>query len=106
MARMRIKVPETANQGEIIELKVLIQHPMESGYRRDSKGEAIPRNILSEFECVYGKRIIFTGEFGPGMAANPILTFHAKASESGTITFRWTEQTGKVFEDTKTIDVI
>ena len=106
MAHMRLKVPKTAKRGEIIELKVLIQHPMESGYRRNSQGEAIPRNILNLFECFYGQDIIMSGELGPGIAANPILTFHARATETAIIRFRWTEQTGKEFEETAQLNVI
>ena len=102
---IRIKAPKTARKGEVIELKALIQHKMESGYRRDEKGETIPRKILTEFVCLYDNEEIFRANFHPGVSANPILTFFTRATESGTLVFRWTEQTGEVFEDSTEIKV-
>lgn len=104
-APIRIAAPKTAKKGEVIELKALIQHDMESGYRRDEKGEAIKRNIITGFECIYNGAVIFSAEFLAGVAANPILTFYARAEKSGKFVFRWTEETGTVFEDSADITV-
>ena len=104
-APIRISAPKSANTGEIIELKALIKHAMESGYRRDEKGEPIPRNILTSFECQYNDEVIFSAEFHPGISANPILTFYTRATKTGTLLFRWTEQTGTVFEESAEISV-
>ncbi len=98
-APIRIAAPKTAQKGEIIELKALIQHDMESGYRFDERGKTIPRNILTKFECVYNDDIIFSANYYPGIAANPFLTFYTTATESGTLIFKWTEQTGQMFSD-------
>lgn len=105
MAQIRLKVPPKAKTGEIIELKAMIGHTMESGYRRDNRGEAIPRHILTKFECIYNDDIIFTADFGPGVAANPIVTFYTRATNSGTLKFRWTDQDGTIFEDGADITV-
>jgi len=102
---IRIKAPKSARKGEVIELKALIQHKMESGYRRDEKGETIPRNILTEFICLYNEVEVFRADFHPGVSANPILTFYTRAVESGTLIFRWIEQSGEVFEDSTEISV-
>lgn len=102
---IRIAAPKTAKTGEVIELKALIKHDMESGYRRDEKGEVIPRNILTTFECLYNGDIVFNAEFHPGVSANPILTFYTRATQTGTLLFRWTEQTGKIFEESAEISV-
>lgn len=96
---IRMSAPKTAAIDEVIELKSLIQHDMESGYRLDSRGEVIPRKILQKFECFYNDDIIFEAEFQRGVAANPFLTFYTKAVQSGIIKFRYTEETGTVFED-------
>jgi len=105
MTAIRIKVPKTAKAGAVIELKALIQHPMETGYRLDARGEVIPRNILTKFECLYDGETIFTADLHPGVAANPLITFHTVATESGTLTFRWTEQSGTVFSDSAEMTV-
>jgi len=102
---MRISAPKTATRGEVIELKTLIQHDMESGYRLDSRGEVVPRKILEKFECFYNGEIIFQADFQRGIAANPFLTFYTKATESGTLRFKYTEETGKTFEDSVEITV-
>ncbi|WP_371395716.1 thiosulfate oxidation carrier complex protein SoxZ [Fretibacter rubidus] len=105
MSQIRIKVPENAARDEIIEIKAMIAHAMESGYRRDNRGEAIPRNIITRFECEYDGQTVFRADFGPGVSANPILTFYLRARNSGPITFAWTEQGGEIFTDTRDIVV-
>ncbi len=105
MASIRLAVPDTANQGEVIEIKALIQHEMESGFRRGSRGEEIPRNIITSFECRYNHELVFSAEFHPAIAANPILTFHTIATESGTLAFTWQDQNGETWSEETTIDV-
>ena len=105
MTGIRLSVPKSAAKGEVIELKALLQHPMESGYRRDSRGGAIPRDIITKFECFYEGEKVFSAAYGPGIAANPFITFHTVATESGTLEFRWTDQDGKVWSETADIEV-
>ncbi len=99
MARIRLSVPKNAYKGEVITLKALIQHPMESGFRRDARGEAIARNIITKFECIYNDKIIFAADFFPAISANPFLKFHTIARATGIIRFQWTDQNGKVFSE-------
>lgn len=94
MSGIRIAAPKTATPGEVIELKALIQHPMESGFRRGSRGEEIPRNIIEKFECFYDDIVVFQADFFPSVSANPFLTFHLRATHSATLEFRWTDQHG------------
>jgi sulfur-oxidizing protein SoxZ len=96
MSTIRIAAPTQASKGEVIELKALIRHPMESGYRRDRYGEQIPRNILKRFECRYNDVLVFAADFFPAVAADPFLTFYTTATESGTLEFRWVDQHGEV----------
>jgi len=94
MLIIRIKAPKKATKGEIIELKAMIQHKMETGYRRDRYGRQIPRDILRRFECIYNDEVVFRAQFFPAVAANPILTFHTVATESGSLVFKWVDETG------------
>lgn len=96
MARIRISAPKTASPGEVIQIKTMIQHPMESGFRRDMRGERIPRDILEHFHCEYDGETVFKAEFFPAVAANPFLTFYTRATQSGQLTFTWTDQNGAV----------
>lgn len=102
---IRISAPETAAQGDIIELKAMIQHPMETGYRRDSKGDTIPRDIITQFRCTYDGNTIFEAEFFPGVAANPFLAFHARATHTAMLDFTWTDQHGESWSEQRLLTV-
>ena len=83
----------------------MIQHPMETGYRRGMRGEVIERDIITLFECRYDGEIFFEGEFHPGIAANPFLSFYLKATKTAELVFRWTDQTGQSWSETATLTV-
>ena len=90
----RLRVPKQANKGEVIEIKTLISHAMETGYRRTQLGAAIPRDIIRLFVCTYDGTEVFRAELHPAIAANPFIAFSTVAVESGTLTFRWTGDHG------------
>src|SRR5450759_323920 len=90
MARALINVPAAARRGEIIEIKALVSHEMETGFRRTQLGILIPRDIITQFVCTYNGAEIFRAEFYPAIAANPFIAFSTIATESGTIAFKWT----------------
>jgi sulfur-oxidizing protein SoxZ len=94
MARALVHVPPTAKQGEIIEIKTLISHVMETGYRTGVTGAPIPRDILDDFVCTYNGEEVFRAKLFPAVAANPYISFFTVATESGTLTFAWTDQHG------------
>ena len=94
MARALINVPAKAKRGDVIEIKTLISHNMETGFRPDNTGKLLPRDIISEFICKYNGEEIFRAELFPAIAANPFLTFSTIATESGTLTFEWTGDNG------------
>ena len=94
MASALINVPARARRGEIIEIKTLVSHPMETGYRRDNLGGAIPRAIVRLFVCAYNGTEVFRAELHPAIAANPFIVFSTVAVESGTLTFTWTGDGG------------
>ena len=105
MATIRIAAPDTASRGEIIELKALIQHPMETGYRSGPDGKAIEQDIIERFEVTYDGETVFEAELEPGIAANPILTFYTRATASGPIAFTWTGQNGEIWSETHELTV-
>jgi sulfur-oxidizing protein SoxZ len=94
MPRALINVPANAKPGEIITIKTLISHPMESGFRHNSTGERIPRDIITMFVATYNGAEIFRADLYPAIASNPFITFHTIATESGTIEFTWTGDNG------------
>ncbi|GFE80313.1 thiosulfate oxidation carrier complex protein SoxZ [Steroidobacter agaridevorans] len=94
MTRALVNVPKTAKRGEIIEIRAMIQHVMETGYREGPNGVTLPRNIIKRFVCKYGAEEIFSAELFPAIAANPYMAFSTVATESGTLTFEWTDDKG------------
>jgi sulfur-oxidizing protein SoxZ len=94
MSAPLINVPARANRGDIIAIKALISHEMETGFRYGTNGVLIPRNIITEFACTYNGEEIFRADFYPAVAANPFLTFYTVATASGTIAFTWTGDNG------------
>jgi sulfur-oxidizing protein SoxZ len=94
MARTLINVPPKAKRGEIITIKTLISHVMETGFRHSNIGLLIPRDIITDFVCTYNGDEIFRATLYSAIAANPFITFHTIATESGTIAFQWTGDNG------------
>jgi sulfur-oxidizing protein SoxZ len=89
MARVSVTVPSSAKRGEVIEIKTLAAHVMENGFRHKQTGEPIPRDIITQFVCIYNGVEVFRAELHPAMAANPLLVFNTVATESGTLEFKW-----------------
>ena len=89
MASALINVPKTAKRGDIIEIKTLMSHIMETGYRRTATGELVPRDIVTSFACRYNGEEIFRAELFPAIAANPFIAFFTVATESGKFEFEW-----------------
>ncbi len=94
MARPLVNVPQKATRGQVIEIKTLISHIMETGFRHDNVGKPIPRNIITGFVARYNGEEIFRADLFPAIAANPFVSFHTVATESGTIDFEWTGDNG------------
>ena len=94
MASALINVPPKAKRGDVIEIKTLMSHIMETGYRRTATGELIPRNIITSFTCRYNGDEIFRADLFPAIAANPFITFFTVATESGKFDFEWIGDNG------------
>ena len=99
MAVARIDVPKSAKRGEIIEIRTLISHVMENGFRRTYLSVPLPRDIITEFACTYNGVEICRAVLYPSIAANPLLSFTTIATESGTLVFNWRGDNG--FEHTE-----
>lgn len=94
MTLARVQLPESAKRGEIIEVRIAIQHPMETGFRFDVSGQAIPKNVINRLVCRYNGAEVFRAEMGSGVAANPYLQFYAVADASGEMAFDWIDDNG------------
>ena len=94
MALARIQLPAVAKRGEVFEVRIAIQHPMETGFRFDLSGRAIPKNVINRLVCRYNGAEVFRAEMGSGVAANPYLQFCTVAEASGEMVFEWIDDSG------------
>lgn len=92
----KIRVPKTAKKGDVVEIKTLLPHIMESGQRKDKDGKTIPRKIINKFTAEFNGKPVFSATLEPAIAANPYMQFFAKVEESGAFKFTWTDDDGTV----------
>ncbi|MES2565152.1 MAG: thiosulfate oxidation carrier complex protein SoxZ [Pseudomonadota bacterium] len=95
MAVSRIQVPKQAKRGELMLVRIAIQHPMETGFRFDNGGRPIPKNVVNTLVCRYNDAEVFRAEMGSGISANPYLQFYTRARESGELVFEWIDDAGE-----------
>ena len=105
MARALINIPPKVKRGDTFEIKTLISHVMETGFRTTNTGQLVPRDIITNFSCKYNDDEIFSAELHPAISANPYITFFTVATESGALTFNWTGDNGFAVTETAKITV-
>ena len=105
LGKARLRVPKTAQRGEIIEIRVMVEHPMESGFRHDNMGKPIPRHIATDFDCRYNGREVFRATLYPAVSTNPFFTFYLVAQESGDLVFSWADDRGGTATETARLTV-
>ncbi len=101
----RLKLPKQAKKGEVVTIKTLVQHPMETGLRKDPNGHVIPRKIINKFSCAFNGKPVFSADLEPAVAANPYLEFTARVDESGTFKFTWVDDDGTIITTEESITV-
>jgi sulfur-oxidizing protein SoxZ len=101
----RIQVPQSAKRGEVIEVRVLVQHAMETGYRFDDAGKPIPRNVITRLVCNYGGKEVLRADLTQGIAANPYLQFYTVAEASGELEISWVDDEGVKGSERQRINV-
>lgn len=92
--RVILTAPASARLGEVVEVRALAQHTMETGYRRGSDGDILPRDLLRRVECRFEGELVFAADLHAAIAANPYLAFHLKLPRSGTLTVTWAGDRG------------
>ncbi len=103
MARVLLNLPRTVAKGAVIEIRTLIMHPMESGFRPGTNGTILARDIITRFTCHYNGQAVFQADLSSAIAANPFISFTTVATESGTLSFTW--EGDNDFRQTETRDI-
>ena len=94
MALARLQVSPSVRAGEAVEVRLLVQHPMETGFRRESDGRAVPMNVVNSLVCRLGAVEVLRAEFGTGVSANPYLSFWIVPPASGELVVEWVDDAG------------
>jgi sulfur-oxidizing protein SoxZ len=105
VAKPRIKIPDRARVGEIIEVRAIIQHAMETGNRKDAAGQTVPRNIIHSFTARFAGQVFFQGDFGPGVSSNPTMVIPLKVTGPGALELTWVDDQGVSTVETVTLNV-
>ncbi len=105
MSEALVSIPATAAAGEVIEIKILISHPMETGFRPRADGSLVPRDIVTSLRCVYHGATVLEVDLYPAIAANPFFVFPLRAERSGEIVLEWTDWQGEVHRQSGQITV-
>ena len=104
--RPRVRVPKKAKAGDIVQIKTLISHKMETGQRKDKKtGKLIPRKIINRFVAKLDGQQVFETVLHPSVSANPYISFNLKAEKSGKLDLEWHEDGGAVFKKSAKLKV-
>jgi sulfur-oxidizing protein SoxZ len=99
----RIKLPDNAKIGDVIEVKTLVSHVMETGQRKDKDGKTIPRNIIHTFNATFAGKPVFEAKLQSGTSSNPFLSFHMKVPGPGDFEFTWVDDAGVTITDKQTL---
>lgn len=102
--RIRLDKKE-AKKGDLVEVKALVAHIMESGQRKDKDGNVIPRKIINKFTCEVNGKVVFSCDLEPAISANPYMQFKFRAEESGKVVLTWTDDDGSTIVGEETITV-
>lgn len=105
MSRPRIRVPSTARAGETVEIRTLLDHPMETGLRQDGRGRTLPRDMMRRFEARADGELVFAADLANGTAANPALTFHLRVERTTRLEFAWIPEAGQPIRAEATVRV-
>ena len=101
----RVRVPPRVKAGDLTEIRTLIDHPMETGLRRDPSGRTIPRDMLAHFIVRSGSNVVFSARFANGTAANPLVSFWIAVNETTVLDLMWEHENGSVARSQVTLRV-
>lgn len=103
--RALVHLPRSVRSGDIVEVRATLAHPMETGYRRDSDGSLLPRNVVTRMECRHAGELVFAADTFPAIAANPYISFSFVATASGPVEISWTGDNGFAHKETVNLQV-
>ena len=105
MSTARLLLPDSMAPGDVVKARLLVQHPMHTGYLQDLQGRLIPRNVIVQLTCEYGGREVFKVEPSSGVAGNPLFEFFFRVQAPGELLVRWVDDQGVAGELRQAVNV-
>ena len=102
----RMQWPERIVAGDVVKVRLLVQHPMDTGYLQDLLGKMVPRNVIRLLTCKLGTREVLRVEPSSGIAANPLFEFFVRATETAEMHVEWIDDRGSRGELKQTMTVL
>lgn len=91
-------------QGDTTDIRVLMQHPMETGQRKDDKGQTLPVHFIQTFTVSLNGKPMVEGQLNTSVSKNPLFTFKARGVKPGDkLSVAWTDNTGAHRQDEVTL---
>jgi sulfur-oxidizing protein SoxZ len=103
MSRALVQAPKTARLGEVVEVRAVIAHPMETGFRLDTMGKFVQRDLIRRFTCHEAGQLVFEAELHAAVSANPFFAFQVRINAATTLSLRWVGDKG--FDRTETVHI-
>lgn len=103
LARLQLVSP--VRRGQALPVRLLVQHPMETGFRFEFSGSAVPKNVIHSLQADYGGRTVFKARLGAGIAANPFMQFWLLPERSGELRVQWQDDQGTTGQVSAWIEV-
>ncbi|MFZ3065189.1 MAG: thiosulfate oxidation carrier complex protein SoxZ [Nitrospirota bacterium] len=105
IGKIMIKVPSAIKKGDVIPVKAMVVHPMETGQRKDSKTQnLIPEHYINDVKVYYGSDLVTSMEWGIAVSTNPFITFYLKADKAAPLKMSFKDNKGGSFEQTVQIN--
>jgi sulfur-oxidizing protein SoxZ len=82
-------------KGDLVNVKMLLKHPMETGRRKDKAGNTIAAKHITEVTAIYNNQQVFHAEFGTSISKNPFISFLFKGEVGKNIAIDWKDNTGE-----------
>lgn len=92
-------------RGDVAEIKCLMNHPEETGLRKDAKtGQMVPAHFITHVVATVGGKTVLDAQWGGGVSKNPYLAFKVKGAHAGDkVTISWEDNKGETNSGETTI---
>ena len=99
---MRIRA---SMQGASADIKCLMNHPMETGSRKDAKtGQVVPAHFITNVNVEVAGKQVMDAQWGGGISRNPYLHLQVKGAKKGDkVVVSWVDNTGGKRTDETTV---